>query len=358
MSYSVSSANRPGKSPGLDAQQSTPGHPGGAISVFDFSPEQLTEIQDASLDDIQSCINNGNITWVHVQKKPSTELLRTLATFFQLHPLAIEDVANLRQRPKLEMYDHGCFVVVHLPVLCGSDASLEQISLFLGERYVLSFHEGEEDVFEPVQRRLRGEGSGRIRSRGSDYLLYALIDLVVDSAFPVIDELGDRLEELEEQVLKEPKREYLDDLHGMRRKLIMLRRGLAPQREVLNTMIRDDHPYILEPTKIFLRDSYDHTLRIQEALESFRELVLNTQEIYMSSLGMRMNEIMKVLTIIATIFIPLSFITGLYGMNFNTQISPWNMPELNAYFGYPVLLLVLTIAITGMLIYFRLRDWL
>jgi magnesium transporter len=326
---------------------------------MDFDDQQIDEVPDASLERCDASLESEDTTtWLHVQGAPSAQILEALSRSFGHHTLALEDILNLGQRPKVEDYDEELFVVMNYPVLDkDGDVQLEQVSLFLGSGYVVSFHEGAEDIFEPVRQRLRSGRSSRIRTRGADYLLYTLLDLIVDSGFPALEHISSRLEELEEQALAEPSRELQSQLHQIRRTLIALRRGLGPQRDVLNALIRDEHPLVHERNRVYLRDCHDHALRILDTLDTLRELVLSNQEIYMSSLSNRMNDIMKVLTMIATIFIPLSFFTGLYGMNFNRDTSPWNMPELDSYYGYPLLLLFLVVVAGLMLWFFKRKDW-
>jgi len=220
----------------------------------------------------------------------------------------------------------------------------------------VSFHPGHEDPFDPVRQRLRRSGS-RIRQRGVDYLFYALIDTAVDLTFPVMEALGERIEALEMTVFDDPSREALDEIHRLKRELVVLRRSLWPQRDALNGLVRDEHETLAADTRPYLRDCYDHTVHALDLVESYREMASSLLEVYLSSLSNRMNDVMKVLTIIATLFIPLSFIVGVYGMNFDTQASPWNMPELGLRYGYPLLWLVMLSIVAGMLIWFRRKGW-
>lgn len=348
--------SRPGSAPGEIAPKYETTAPA-LLSVMDFSEQELVEEKDA---DVQACrryLASPNLTWLHVQGYPSMDLLHALGEAYDLHPLALEDVVTAGQRTKAESYDDQYFLVMNLPIETESGFHAEQISFFLGERYVVSVHHGEKDILEPVRQRLRAEPPRRIRKQGPDYLLYALLDAAVDHAFPLLEILGEKIEFLEESVFEDPTRETLDMIHSIRRNLVLLRRILWPQREMLNTLVRDEHILIQEPTKVFLRDCYDHTIQIMDLVESYREMASSLLDVYLSSVSNRMNEVMKVLTIIATIFIPLSFVAGLYGMNFDTKVSPWNMPELSAYYGYPVLWLVMISIVVTMVVFFKRNDW-
>jgi magnesium transporter len=232
----------------------------------------------------------------------------------------------------------------------------EQVSLFLGPNYVLSFFRGADDPFAPVRQRLCNQ-LGRFGARKADYLFYVLIDLVVDQGFPILEALGERVEDIETELLEAPARTTLHAIHILKRDLLLLRRALWPEREVLNILIRDEHPLVSRDTRLYLRDCYDHTVEVMDILETYRDMTASMLEVYLSSLSHHLNEIMRVLTVIATLFIPLTFITGLYGMNFDRGASPWNMPELGWHYGYPLILLVIIAAAVGMLWYFRSRKW-
>jgi len=296
-------------------------------------------------------------TWLHVQGDPGPDELRAIGDAYGLHPLAVEDVTNAGQRTKLEDYPQQKFIVLRHPVLKDDVLDTEQVSIFLGKNYVVSFHGGSNDIFAPVRDRLRKNPEGRLRSLECDYLLYALIDLIVDSSFPVLETIGEQLEDLEDEVLKDPKSSVLDHIHLMKRELVLLRRAQWPQREMLNTLLRDEHEFIRESTKIYLRDCYDHTIQVMDLIDSYREMSSGLLEVYLSSISNRMNDVMKVLTVIATIFIPLSFIAGVYGMNFDTAAGQWNMPELSWRFGYLMFWLLAIGIAGGMLFVFRRKGW-
>lgn len=346
----------PGASPGLShlhagVEQETPVH------QFDYTPEDLQEKAGASRADWQAPVAPGTHRWLHIQGKPGVSLLQALAERYGLHALALEDVVNVGQRPKFEIFGDWYFIVMQRPILDDGGFRMEQVSIFLGDDCLISIHEGDEDLLEPIRHRLRHGGTGRIRTLGPDYLCYALLDLVVDLGFPMLNETSDRLMALEEQVLDNPEPRQVEAIHELKRNLVAAGRALSPQRDVINLLIRDENPLMEERTRLFLRDCYDHMVHILELVGSYRDMASGLHDLYLSMLSQKMNEVMSVLTIIATIFIPLSFIVGLYGMNFNTELSPWNMPELNTRYGYVVLWCVLLGIAGGMLVYFKRRKW-
>jgi magnesium transporter len=285
----------------------------------------------------------------------NVELIAKLGEEFELHRLALEDVVNVHQRPKAEEFEDHIFIVTRM-LLSDSPDDSEQISLFIGEGYLLTFQEREGDCFEPVRKRLR-DGRGRIRSSPPDYLCYALIDAIIDGYFPVLEHYGERLEDIEDAVVTDPEPEHVQVLHDLKRELLLVRRSVWPLREMINAIIRDEHKLFTEPTRVYLRDCYDHVIQLIDIIETYREIASGLIDVYISSVGAKMNEIMKVLTIIATIFIPLGFMAGLYGMNFDSSVSPWNMPELHTRYGYPIALLAMVLIGGGMLYYFWRKGW-
>lgn len=348
---------KPGLAPGtlLDRDFETRVPP--RISVIDYDAETINEFADISTEQAGEYLASPRVTWVHCQGHADVTLLRQLGEAYGLHPLAMEDAINGGQRSKVDVYDERqVFVVLNLPVLRDDMLHIEQVSLFLGPTFVVSIHAGPNDVFEPVRQRLRGP-VGRFRASGADYLFYALIDLVVDEAFPLLEEYDDALEELEDDVLHAPDRFTLEYIHFVKRELLLIRKTLWPQREALNQLIRDEHPLITPPVKVYLRDVYDHSIRVLEMLEAFREMATGLLDVYLSSVSNRMNDVMRVLTIITTIFIPLSFLAGVYGMNFDTR-SPWNMPELAYRYGYPLFWVTVIALVGAMLWWFRKKKWL
>ncbi len=303
----------------------------------------------------------GTTLWIDITGLKDIELLAALGERLGIHPLVLEDVANLDQSPKVESFGENddLFVVARMLRLADEARyESEQVGIFLRPGLVVTFQERPGDCFEPIRNRLR-KGRPRIRNRGAGYLAYALLDAIVDGYLPVLDGVGDVLDELEERILEQAEEEDLRTLHGIRRELIALRRTVVPMREAILTILRnpESESSFDEETLVFVRDCYDHAVHTLEQLESHRELVASLMDLHLSAVSKHTNEVMKVLTMISTIFIPLSFLAGLYGMNFDTD-SPWNLPELTSRFGYPVLLGVMTVIAGALLVYFKKKDWL
>ncbi|MBU1190514.1 MAG: magnesium/cobalt transporter CorA [Gammaproteobacteria bacterium] len=327
------------------------------LRVTDYSADVFTDEPVATAAECRDYLQHPTTTWIQVQGSPPPDALRELGEIFGLHSLALEDVLNKGQRPKVEAFDDELFVVLSLPSIDDGEITIHQVSLFFGKDYLVSFQDIPGDFFAPVRKRLMNAG-GKFRTRGADYLLYALIDIIIDAGFPVLDRFGEALDELETELLNTPGRETLHDIHHNRREMLLLRRMLWPQREVMNSLLRDEHPLIDADTRLYLRDCYDHTVQIIELLETYRDMLTSMLDVYMSSISNRTNDVMRVLTIIATIFIPLTFIVGVYGMNFgNKTNSPWAMPELNWYYGYPLLWVVMVMVVMGMLWFFKRKKW-
>ncbi|MBC8873879.1 MAG: magnesium/cobalt transporter CorA [Planctomycetes bacterium] len=342
----------PGASPG-----SVKPHPDAlpcAVKVLAYGPDELVEEEIRDLDRLPEVLNKHPVTWINVDGLGDEGVVRRLGELLGLHALALEDVVNAHQRAKVEPYDSHLFVVARMTRMM-EHLETEQISLFVGSNYVLTFQERHGDCLDPVRERIR-KSSGKIRNAGADYLTYALLDAVIDSYFPVLDQFADHLEELEDEVAAGRSADVTARIHAVRNDLLVLRRSIRPHREALNELVRDDNPLIADETRVFLRDCYDHTVQLMDLLEVYREMCADLRDYYLSIVSNRMNEVMKVLTIIATIFIPLGFIAGLYGMNFDTD-SPWNMPELRWPFGYAfALALMLGVAAT-LLFFFRRKGW-
>ena len=349
--------SKPGSSPGLSSLHTDPEQPA-RLHLIDYTPQELDEVDHPDEQRWGAPIAPGVTRWLDIRGKPGPTLLNKLADGFGLHALALEDVINAGQRSKFEIYGDWFFIIMQIPTLDVGGLKLEQVSIFVGDNGVITMQESSHELFDPIRHRLRNGGSGRIRVLGADYLCYALLDLVVDLGFPILDQTAETLLGLEEQLLEgDPEPRLLEAVHQVKRNMISMRRALMPQREVINMLIREDNPLMEERTRVFLRDCYDHMVHILELMDSYREMASGLHDLYLSTLSQKMNEVMKVLTIIATIFIPLSFVVGLYGMNFNTELSPWNMPELNTRYGYPVLWLALLGVAGGMLVYFKRKNW-
>jgi magnesium transporter len=327
------------------------------IHLIDYDSETVAIRDDLTIAQCGKYRERKSVTWIHIEGRPDEAALRDLGEHFELHDLALEDVLNSGQRPKVEPFGDHLFVVMCLPRMEADVVDVQQLSLFLCGNVLLSFHDGNHAVFTPIVRRLQDKSS-RLRTQGADYLFYTLLDLVIDQGFPVLERFGLWLEDLEEQILGAVGPATLEQLHVLKRELILLRRMLWPQREVINQILRDDHGLVGEEARFYLRDCYDHAVQVLELLETYREMATSMLDIYLSSVSNRMNDIMRLLTVIATIFIPLTFIVGVYGMNFDRRAGPWSMPELGWSYGYPLLWLVMISVASIMVLLFRRRGWL
>jgi len=349
----------PGSTPGVVAPDPDAGRP--EIHVMAYGPDKLVERTVASVDELANYLAKLPVTWINVVGLGDAATILALGNLLGLHDLALEDVVNVHQRPKVEPYADHLFVVTR-PIECGEDGlplaelNTEQISMFLGKNYLLTLQERKGDCLESVRKRLR-MSTGRLRIAGTDYLAYAILDACVDSYFPVLDGFADQLDAIELEV-PELRHDLTRRLHAISNELLLLRRAVRPQREALNQLVRDEHELVQHETRVFLRDCYDHVVQVIDYLEVYRELSRDLRDYYLSLMSNRMNEVMKVLTIIATIFIPLSFIAGLYGMNFEPQVSEWNMPELRWTYGYPFALGLMASVASGLTVYFWRRGWL
>lgn len=328
------------------------------ITLIRYDEDSIYEGRFETFEEAMSHFEPGKVNWLNVDGLSDVDLLRKFGERFSIHPLALEDVLNTTQRPKVERFDDHFFIVSEMIYWENeSRIAVEQLSLFLGEGYVITLQEeGGHDVFEPVRGRLRA-GRGYSRRMKADYLAYALLDATVDQFFPVLESVGETIEEIEDELLSKPSRDTLKRLHESKRLLLQLRRASWPQREIFNTLIRDDSGLVCKETQVFLRDCYDHTTQIIDILESYRDLAAGLMDVYLSSLGFRTNEIMRVLTIVTVFFTPLTFLAGVYGMNFDTKL-PLNMPELGWPFGYIYFWGVCAVVILGMFIFFKRKHWL
>ncbi|ETW94395.1 MAG: hypothetical protein ETSY1_35070 [Candidatus Entotheonella factor] len=328
------------------------------ITAMHYSPSAYHEEEIIDLDDFLCTAPSDGVLWLNVDGLGDVNVLEKLGQHWNLHPLTLEDVLNVPQRSKIEDYEHYAFLTFRAAfVEAPQHVRMEQISLFWGPSYVLTFQEeAEHDVFEPVRNRIRHR-RGHIRRHGADYLAYALLDAAIDSFFPVLNALGEELEALEEAVFEAPTRETMEAIHAIRRTLTHLRRAIWPTRDMVQAFIHSESEWMTDPTRVFLRDCHDHVLQVLDVLESYRDLGGSLMETYLSVQSYRMNEVMKVLTIIATIFIPLTFIAGLYGMNFDRTKSPLNMPELQWYWGYPFSLALMAGVALCLVVFFRRKGW-
>lgn len=341
----------PGTLKGVSAAEEATVH----IRLADYSASKFRLQKSATIKECLPYLDKETVTWVHVQGHPPVAALRALGEAFHLHPLAMEDVLNTGQRPKIEAFDHQLFLILSLPMLQADAVETRQVSLFANRHYIVSFCEGETDPFLPILKRLQDPAS-RLRSHGADFLLYAIIDLVIDQGFPVLENFGLKLEGLEDEVAASAGRELLDRIHIVKRELILLRRMLWPQREVVTQLLREGGDFVAEDTRVYLRDCYDHAVQIMDLLETYRDMAGSMLDIYLSGASNRLNESMRMLAVIATIFMPLTLIAGIYGMNFDRS-SPWNMPELGWRYGYPIVLLIMVIIAACMIRYFKRKGW-
>jgi magnesium transporter len=344
----------PGAMPG--SLVADPEAPFPELSIMAWSDGSLVEKVSVPVDDLMGIIEGWPLVWVNVDGLGDAGTLKKIAEMFGIHKLAMEDVVHVHQRAKVEDYEGHLYIVARM--LYGSEdrVKTEQISLFLSPGVVLTFQEQKGDCLEPVRERVR-KSKGRIRRAGADYLAYAILDAVVDAWFPLLEDYGEILENLEERILDVPDKGAVAEIHRVKSDLLMIRRSIWPLRETVNGLSRDES-LVQKETLLYLRDCYDHVTQIIEIVESYRDMASGLMDLYLSSVSNRMNEVMKVLTVIATIFIPLTFIAGIYGMNFNPDVSPFNMPELNWRYGYLALWFTM-LGIGGvMLLFFRRLGWL
>jgi magnesium transporter len=346
----------PGTMPGTLAIEADAPIP--VIFLIDYRDEDAVRVKLDQPEDCTPYLDTESVSWVDVQGLGSEDVLQRLGKVFSLHPLMLEDVVNVPQRPKVEEYPEQLLVIVRMVTLKedGKSFTSEQVSFILGKHYLLTVQEEPEyDCFGAVRDRIR-TNKGIIRSQGADYLAYSLIDSVVDGFFPVLEAYGESIEDLEDEVVMNPSRKTLEKIHNLKRELLGVRRAIWPQRDAVNSLIRDANPLISEEVRVYLRDCYDHIAQVLDMVETYRELASSLMDVYLSSVSNKMNEVMKVLTIISTIFIPLTFIAGVYGMNFDPS-KPGNMPELEMPYAY-VLCWIVMIAIALMLIlFFKRRGW-
>ncbi|WP_442484869.1 magnesium/cobalt transporter CorA [Aeoliella sp. SH292] len=343
----------PGASPGTI--QPHPDAPAPRIHVIHYTAETIEEQDVADPLALKTYLSREGVTWINVDGVGDPQMLEQIAQVFGLHALAMEDVVNVHQRAKVDEYDDHLFIVVRM-LLAHEGIEDEQLSIFLGEKYLLTIQQHPGDCLDPVRQRLR-TNRGKIRKRQSDYLCYAIIDAVIDAYFPIVDSRGEMLEDLDEAAPSRHTPQFMAGLHQIRGDLSALRRAIRPLRDALTRLMPDSNELFRQETQLYLRDCFDHTIQLMDLLDNYRDMCIDLRDYYLSSMDHRMNEIMKVLTIIATIFMPLSFVAGVYGMNFDTKL-PGNMPELNIPYAY-VGVLVLMATITAVQIgFFWKRGWL
>jgi magnesium transporter len=321
------------------------------LDIIHYSPTDHRVHQGAGVAAIPPLLRDGTVTWVDVEGLGDEKLLRDLGEMFHIHPLALEDVANAPQRPKAEEYDEHLLLVARMARLTEEmELDIEQVAMFVGPNYVLSFGERPGDVLDPVRNRIR-EGKGAIRGAGPGYLAYAILDCIIDAYYPIIERLSAKLERLEDRVLVAPTPRLLDHLNRIKTDLVLLRRGVWPQLETLNRLLREPNQYLGEEVQVYLRDPTDHCAQLIDVIDSHRELINGLLNTYLSVVSNRTNEVMKVLTIMSAIFIPLTFLAGIYGMNFEF------MPELHKEWSYPILLGLMAAIALGLMYYFWRKGW-
>jgi magnesium transporter len=330
------------------------------IHLIDYNRDNFVRKQIENPEDCLNYLDNESVSWVDLQGLGNQDILQRVGSVFELHPLVLEDVVNMVERPKVEDYEDQLVFIARMVVPKEQTFGFysEQVSLVLGKNYLLTVQEEpKHDCFEGVRTRIE-KNRGMIRRQGSDYLAYALLDAIVDGFFPVLERYGEQIEDLEEEVIVEPTQRTLQKIYKIRQELLQLRRAIWPQRDAINSLIRDGSELISEEVRIYLRDCYDHAVQVMDMVETYRELASGLMDVYLSAVSNKMNEIMKLLTVVSAIFIPLTFVAGIYGMNFNPEKSPYNMPELNWYWGYPVCLAVMAAIAASLLFLFWRRGWL
>ena len=322
------------------------------IRMMSYDSDECREAEISNVQELAAAFDPTNVTWVDVQGFGDEQLVREIGKIFTIHPLVMEDIVNMPQRPKVETYESQILIITRMVRVTKSDGiDMEQVSLLLNENCVVTFQERYGDILDPVRERIRA-GRARIRRSGSGYLAYAIVDTIVDGYYPVIEAIGDHLEHLEILVMENPSTEALRELNRTKNMLVNLRRAVWPQREAVNSLIREENPVITDEVRIFLRDTYDHSVQTAEVIEMYREMAAGLMNTYLSSVANRTNDVMKVLTIMASIFIPLTFLAGIYGMNFEY------MPELHVRWAYPAVWTTMLVTAGGMIAFFWRKGWL
>jgi magnesium transporter len=328
------------------------------VSLIQYDAHSFEERSIGSIDELVPCLESQKISWINIDGLGDVQFFRQLAAHFRIHQLVLEDILSLGQRPKVDEYDRQLYIVLDMAYETKRyEVTFEQVSIVLMDKIVITVQERSGDVLDSVRQRLR-EGAGNARFLRADYLAYALVDSMIDRYFPIIESLGTAMDDFQNTLLDQPTRERVNELHEFRRLIARIRRAVWPHRDVLNRLIRDESGLIAARTRPYLRDCYDNTVVMLDMLENFRDATANFMDIYLSSIGIRTNEIMRVLTLISSIFIPLTFIAGVYGMNFDPKVSPLNMPELEWPFGYIFSICLMLAVAAGMIAFFKRKKWL
>ena len=343
----------PGEAPGSLNLPKGISHIPPVITLIEYGPDCLEERKDVECDELLQHLDNELVTWINIDGLGDLSVLRILGERFGLHPLALEDVLETSQRPKVEQYDDYLFIISKMIYQAeDKEISAEQVSMFLGKTFLITLQEEADfDVFEPVRTRIRS-GQGRIRTAGADSLAYALLDSILDHYYPVLESIGGEIDAIEDELINNPLKRPVGSLHEHKRTLTQIRRMVWPLRDVTNLLLHEDPGLIRPETKVFLRDCYDHSVQLMDVVETYRDVLSGLTEIHIASIGLRTNEIMRVLTVVSSIFIPLTYIAGVYGMNFA------HMPELSEPYGYAACLLFMLLVAVGQLVYFKKRRWL
>jgi magnesium transporter len=354
----------PGESPGTLRLREEVVRRKPVITLIEYDRANLEERVVENHQELLSRLDNQRVTWINIDGLGDIEVLRSLGTQFNLHPLALEDVLDTTQRPKVEQYDTYLFIVAHMIYRDHADETCgEQVSMFLGKHFLITLQEEPEfDPFEPVRMRIRS-GNGSIRKMGPDYLAYALLDSIIDHYYPVLEGVGAKIDSIEDELAQlQPGASPVGELHGHKRALARVRRFIWPVRDLISSLLHEESGLVTKSTKVYLRDCYDHTVQLMDLVESYRDVLSGLMELYLSAVGIRTNEIMRVLTVISSVFIPLTFIAGVYGMNFQHEVDgkklPWNMPELFHPYGYVVCWLVMLAVAIFQIVYFKKKRWL
>ncbi len=326
------------------------------LELIQYDDKNHAKFEDIPITELIANIKPHHVNWINVDGLHEKSIIQKIADHFCLHTLLVDDITSDHQ-PKVEEYDDYLFFTLKMLYRIEEDKiEYEQISFVLGKEYLLSFQEKEGDLFGALRDRIRLD-QGRVRKKQADYLLYRLVDIIVDNYYSVLDAIGQKIENIEEDIYKNSSDQQFRNIQKLKKELIYLRKALYPLRDAMSKFIKDESGFI-EPANVrYFGDVYDHVVHLIDSLDTYKDLTSALMDIYINTLNTRMNEVMKVLTIISTIFIPLTFIVGVYGMNFNTEKSPWNMPELNSAYGYPVVMGIMLIIVIGMILYFKFKKW-
>jgi magnesium transporter len=322
-----------------------------------IAPERWEAVSNATLDDVRKRVGTWPLIWLDCAGLADVGLIAEIGRIFGLHPLALEDTVNTSQRPKVDFFDDHAFAVLRMIDDVGANR-FEQVGVHFGDGFVVTFQEHEGDPFDPVRRRIESSATNRLRSRASDYLAYALMDAMVDSYFEPVEKAGDAIDSIEDALFVAPERRQARDLQALRRRVTGLKQALWPLRDAVAGLVRSDVRFVSAETRLYLNDTLDHIVRLIEIVETQRDTLTGLIDMHLSLLQARTNDVIGFLTIVSVIFIPLTFLAGIWGMNFDPAASPWNMPELLSYYGYPIALGSMVLVALLMLLFFRWKKWL